>query len=204
MTTIDAKTVMKLREMTGAPMMDCKQALTENGGDMEKAKDWLRKKGKASAEKAADREVKEGKLFSYVHHNGKVAVLVEIVCETDFVARNEDFNQFGKGCCLTAAAFAPAFLNREAIDATAVERERAIVQEQTLTAMKGKPQQVIDKAIEGRMDKFFQAKCFVEMPFVNPDDQNDTRSVEQMRQWLVGKIGENIQIRRFHYMALGG
>ena len=204
MTTIDAKTVMKLREMTGAPMMDCKQALTENGGDMEKAKDWLRKKGKASAEKAAAREVKEGKLFSYVHHNGKVAVLVEIVCETDFVARNEDFNQFGKGCCLTAAAFAPAFLNREAIEATVVERERAIVQEQTLTAMKGKPQQVIDKAIEGRMDKFFQAKCFVEMPFVNPDDQNDTRSVEQMRQWLVGKIGENIQIRRFHYMALGG
>lgn len=204
MTMIDAKTVMKLREMTGAPMMDCKQALTENGGDMEKAKDWLRKKGKASAEKAADREVKEGKLFSYVHHNGKVAVLVEIVCETDFVARNEDFNQFGKGCCLTAAAFAPGFLNRESIDATAVERERAIVQEQTLTAMKGKPQQVIDKAIEGRMEKFFQAKCFVEMPFVNPEDQNDTRSVEQMRQWLVGKIGENIQIRRFHYMALGG
>ena len=203
MTTIDAKTVMKLREMTGAPMMDCKQALTENGGDMAKATDWLRKKGKASAEKAASREVKEGKLFSYVHHNGKVAVLVEIVCETDFVARNEDFNSFGKGCCLTAAAFAPAFLNREAVDATAVERERAIVVDQTNTAMKGKPQQVIDKAIEGRMDKFFQAKCFVEMPFVNPDDQNDTRSVEQMRQWLVGKIGENIQIRRFNYMALG-
>jgi len=203
MTTIDAKTVMKLREMTGAPMMDCKQALTENGGDMAKATDWLRKKGKATAEKAASREVKEGKMFSYVHHNGKVAVLVEIVCETDFVARNEDFNSFGKGCCLAAAAFAPAFLNREAVDAAAVERERAIVVDQTNTAMKGKPQQVIDKAIEGRMDKFFQAKCFVEMPFVNPEDQNDTRTIEQARQWLVGKIGENIQIRRFHYMALG-
>jgi elongation factor Ts len=204
MTTIDAKTVMKLREMTGAPMMDCKQALTENSGDMAKATDWLRKKGKATAEKAASREVKEGKLFSYVHHNGKVAVLVEIVCETDFVARNEDFNSFGKGCCLAAAAFAPAFLNREAVDAAAVERERAIVVDQTNTAMKGKPQQVIDKAIEGRMDKFFQAKCFVEMPFVNPEDQNDTRTIEQARQWLVGKIGENIQIRRFHYMSLGG
>lgn len=204
MTTIDAKTVMKLREMTGAPMMDCKQALTENGGDMAKATDWLRKKGKASAEKAASREVKEGKLFSYVHHNGKVAVLVEIVCETDFVARNEDFNQFGKGCCLTAAAFAPAFLNREAVDPAAVERERAVVLDQTMTTMKGKPQQVIDKAIEGRMDKFFQAKCFVEMPYVNPEDQNDTRTIEQARQWLVGKIGENIQIRRFQYMALGG
>lgn len=204
MTTIDAKTVMKLREMTGAPMMDCKQALTENGGDMAKATDWLRKKGKASAEKAASREVKEGKLFSYVHHNGKVAVLVEIVCETDFVARNEDFNQFGKGCCLTAAAFAPAFLNRESVDPAAVERERAVVLDQTMTTMKGKPQQVIDKAIEGRMDKFFQAKCFVEMPYVNPEDQNDTRTIEQARQWLVGKIGENIQIRRFQYMALGG
>lgn len=204
MTTIDAKTVMKLREMTGAPMMDCKLALAENGGDMEKAKDWLRKKGKATADKAADREVKEGKLFSYVHHNGKVAVLVEIVCETDFVARNEDFNAFGRGCCLTAAAYAPAVLNREAVDAAAVARERSVVTEQTQVAMKGKPQQVIDKAIEGRMDKYFQAKCFVEMGYVNPDDQSDTRSVEQARQWLVGKIGENIQIRRFHYMALGG
>jgi elongation factor Ts len=95
-------------------------------------------------------------------------------------------------------------LNREAVDAAAVERERAIVVDQTNTAMKGKPQQVIDKAIEGRMDKFFQAKCFVEMPFVNPEDQNDTRTIEQARQWLVGKIGENIQIRRFHYMSLGG
>lgn len=204
MTTIDAKTVMKLREMTGAPMMDCKAALMDSAGDMEKAKDLLRKKGKATADKAADREVKEGKLFSYVHHNGKVAVLVEIVCETDFVARNEDFNAFGRGCCLTAAAYAPAFLNREGVDPVAVERERAVVTEQTLQTMKGKPQPVIDKAIEGRMDKFFQAKCFVEMGYVNPDDQSDTRTVEQARQWLVGKIGENIQIRRFQYMALGG
>lgn len=204
MTTIDAKTVMKLREMTGAPMMDCKQALLEHGGDMEKAKDYLRKKGKATADKAASRDVNEGKLFSYVHHNGKVAVLAEIVCETDFVARNEDFNSFGRGVCLTAAAYAPAFLNREAFDPAAVERERAVVQEQTLQTMAGKPQNVIDKAIEGRMDKFFQSKCLMEMGFVNPEDQSDTRTVEQARQWLVGKIGENIQVRRFVYMALGG
>ena len=204
MTKIDAKLVMKLRESTGAPMMDCTQALTENGGDMEKSVDWLRKKGKASAEKAADRDVKEGKLFSYVHHNGKVAVLLEIVCETDFVALNQDFNMFGKGCCLAAAAYAPTFLNREAVDAAAVERERAVVLEQTMQTMKGKPQQVIDKAIEGRMDKFFQSKCLVEMGYVNPVDQTDTHTIEQVRQQLVGKIGENIQIRRFHYMVLGG
>ena len=204
MTEIDAKTVMKLREMTGAPMMDCKAALKESSGNFDAAKDILRKKGKATADKASSREVKEGKMFSYVHHNGKVAVLAEIVCETDFVARNEDFNAFGRAVCLTAAAYAPTALNREAIDPALVEKERAIVVDQTMMTMKGKPQQVIDKAIEGRMDKFFQAKCFVEMPYVNPEDQNDTRTIEQARQWLVGKIGENIQIRRFQYMALGG
>ncbi len=204
MSEIDAKTVMKLREMTGAPMMDCKQALKESGGDTEKAKDILRKKGKSTADKAAGREVKEGKLFSYVHHNGKVAVLAEIVCETDFVARNEEFNSFGKGVCLTAAAYAPTFLNRAAVDPGAVEKERTFVLEQTQLAMKGKPQPVIDKAVEGRMDKFFQSKCLMELGFVNPADQSDARTIEQVRTDLVAKIGENIQVRRFHYMALGG
>ena len=204
MSEIDAKTVMKLREMTGAPMMDCKAALKEAGADIEKAKDILRKKGKATADKASGREVKEGKLFSYVHHNGKVAVLAEIVCETDFVARNEEFNSFGKGVCLTAAAYAPAFLDRSAVDPAAVEKERIVVLAQTQETMKGKPQQVIDKAVEGRMDKFFQSKCLMELGFVNPNDQSDARTIEQVRTDLVAKIGENIQVRRFHYMALGG
>jgi elongation factor Ts len=139
-----------------------------------------------------------------VHHNGKVAVLVEIVCETDFVARNEAFNAFGKCVCLTAAFNAPVALQRSSIDAATVEKERSIVLEQTLQTMKGKPQAVIDKAVEGRMDKFFQAKCLLENAYVNPENQADTRSVDQVRQDLVGKIGENIQVRRFHYMALGG
>ncbi len=204
MSEIDAKTVMKLREMTGAPMMDCKQALKECSGDMDKAKDVLRKKGKSTADKAAGREVKEGKLFSYVHHNGKVAVLAEIVCETDFVARNEEFNSFGKGVCLTAAAYAPKFLNRESVDPQAVAKERAFVLEQTQQTMKGKPQQVLDKAVEGRMDKYFQQQCLMEIGFVNPNDQSDVRTIEQVRTDLVAKIGENIQVRRFHYMALGG
>ena len=200
MTEIDAKTVMKLREMTGAPMMDCKQALKENDCDFDKAKDWLRKKGKQVADKAASREVKEGKLFSYVHHNGKLAVLVEIVCETDFVAMNAAFQEFGRGVCMTVAAYNPLFLNRDNVDQAAVDKERAFVTEQTLTTMAGKPQSVIDKAVEGRMDKYFSEKCLVEKPYV----LDDSKSVEQTRAELVGKIGENIQIRRFLRWELGG
>jgi elongation factor Ts len=204
MSDIDPKLVMKLREMTGAPMMDCKRALQEAKGDFESAKDILRKKGKVTADKAAGREVKEGKLFSYVHHNGKVAVLAEIVCETDFVARNEEFNAFGRSVCLTAAAYAPSALNREAIDPAVVKKEREIAQEQALQTMKGKPQAVIDKAVEGKLEKFFQSKCLLELVYVNPADQAETRTIEQVRQELVGKIGENIQVRRFTYLALGG
>lgn len=206
MTEIDAKTVMRLREMTGAPMMDCKQALKEAGGDTEKAKDVLRKKGKQLADKAAGREVKEGKLFSYVHHNGKLAVLAEIVCETDFVAKNEEFNAFGKGVCFTVAASNPpvSYLNREAVDPAAVAKEREIVLAQSMETMKGKPQQVIDKAVEGRMEKFFAEKCLMETQYIDPTGQGEPRTVEQRRTELVGKIGENIQIRRFVRMELGG
>jgi len=204
MTTIDAKTVMKLRQMTGAPMMDCKAALTETSGDMDKAKDVLRKKGMASAAKAASRTVKEGKLFSYVHHTGKIAVLVEVVCETDFVAMNEEFLRFGDNLCKTVAAYSPDYVNREAVDPAAVEKEHEFVLEQTRETMQGKPDNVIEKAVEGRMRKFFEEKCLSEKVYVNPQDQRDTRSVEQVRQELVAKIGENIVIRRFVRLELGG
>lgn len=200
MTEIDAKTVMRLREMTGAPMMDCKAALKETSGDFDKAKDVLRKKGKQVADKAAGREVKEGLVYAYAHHNGKVGVLVEIVCETDFVARNEDFKAFCKGVALTVAAYSPGWLNRESVSPEAIAKERQIVLEMTMESMKGKPQQVIEKAVDGRMDKFFAEKCLTEKPYV-PDD---TKTVEQVRTELVGKIGENIQIRRFVRMELGG
>lgn len=204
MTEINAKTVMSLREMTGAPMMDCKAALKETGGDMEKAKDVLRKKFGTSAQKASSREVKEGKMFSYVHHNGKVAALVEVVCETDFVAMNEEFNAFGKGLCLTIAFHAPEYLNRESVDAAAVEKERAFVLEQTRETMAGKPDNVVEKAVEGRMAKFFESKCLMECNYVNPVDQTDSRKVDQVRTELVGKIGENIVVRRFLCWKLGG
>jgi elongation factor Ts len=206
MTEIDAKMVARLREMTGAPMMDCKVALKETSGDMDKAKDVLRKKGKQVADKASGREVKEGKLFSYVHHNGRLAVLVEIVCETDFVAKNEEFNAFGKGVCFTVAASNPpvTFLNRDSFDPALVQKERDFVTSQAAEQMKGKPQQVIDKAVEGRMEKFFAERCLMETGYVDPTGQGEPRSVEQRRTELVGKIGENIQIRRFVRWELGG
>lgn len=200
MTEIDAKTVMRLREMTGAPMMDCKAALKESSGDMEKAKDVLRKKGKQLADKASGREVKEGLVYAYQHHNGKLAVLVEVACETDFVAKNEDFKAFCRGVALTVAAYSPMFLNRESVPADAIEKEKQIVSEMAAESMKGKPQAVIDKAVEGRLDKFYAEKCLMEKQYV-PDD---TKSVEQMRTELVGKIGENIIVRRFVRLELGG
>jgi elongation factor Ts len=200
MTEIDAKTVMRLREMTGAPMMDCKSALKESAGDFDKAKDILRKKGKQMADKASSREVKEGLVYAYQHHNGKLAVLVEVVCETDFVARNEDFKAFCRGVALTAAAYSPSFLNREGVPAEALEKERKIVLEMTADSMKGKAQNMIDKAVEGKLDKFYADKCLMEKPYV-PDD---SKTVDQVRTELVGKIGENIQVRRFVRMELGG
>jgi elongation factor Ts len=197
---IDAKTVMRLREVTGAPMMDCKQALKETGGDTEKAKEWLRKKGKQVADKASSREVKEGLVYAYQHHNGKLAVLVEVACETDFVAKNEDFKAFCRGVALTVAAYSPPFLDKNSVPADALAKEKQIVLEMAAESMKGKPQQVIDKAVEGRLEKFLAEKCLMQKQYV-PDE---SKTVEQMRTELVGKIGENIQVRRFVRLELGG
>ncbi|MCB9887507.1 MAG: translation elongation factor Ts [Planctomycetes bacterium] len=199
MTDITAQMVRQLREMTGAPMMDCKSALIETGGDMDKAKEVLRKRGKQVADKAAGRDVKEGLIYSYTHHNGKIAVLVEVVCETDFVAMNTDFKAFCHGVALTACAYAPDWLNRESVSAEAVANERRIVTEMAQENMKGKPENVVEKAVEGRMDKWFAEKCLMEKPYV-PDD---SKSVEQARTELVGKIGENIMVRRFVRLELG-
>ncbi len=199
MTEIDAKTVMELRRQTGAPMMDCKAALKECGGDFDKSKDWLRKRGKQMADKAASRDVAEGAVFSYVHHNGKIGVLVEIACETDFVARNEEFQAFGKGVCMTICAYTPLFLDRNSLDQAVVEKERNFQLEQAREQMKGKPQEMVDKAVEGRMDKWLATKCLMDMPYV----LDDSKTVEQVRATLVGKIGENLVVRRFHRLELG-
>jgi elongation factor Ts len=199
MVEIDAKTVMKLRKQTGAPMMDCKAALQEAEGDMEKAVDVLRRKGLKSAENKASREAAEGMVFAYVHPPGRIGVLVEVACETDFVARNEEFVQFGRDLCLHICFHAPLGLTRDDVPPAAVAKEREILVAQAQETMQGKPKEAIDKAVEGRMEKFFAERCLMDQGWV----KDDKLSVEQMRKQLVARIGENIQIRRFVRFELG-
>jgi elongation factor Ts len=202
MANIDAKTVMELRKMTGAPMMDCKAALVESNADMEVAVGVLRKKGLQTAEGKAGREAAEGRVFSYVHHNGRIGVLVEVACETDFVARNEEFLQFGKDLSLHVAAMKPRFVSREEVDQSVLDKEREFLTEQANESMKGKPQEIIDKAVEGRLAKFYAESCLLDQLWVK--DEGSGSTVEQVRQEKVGRIGENIQIRRFSFVELGG
>ena len=200
MADIDAKTVMALRKQTGAPMMQCKAALAEAEGDAERAVEILRKKGVKAAEGKADREATEGLIFTYVHPPGKIGVMVEVACETDFVARNEDFLQFGKDLCLHIAFAAPLGIRREDCDPAAVEKERSLLIEQARESMAGKPDEVIEKAIEGRMSKWFAERCLLEQPWVKEDKQ----TVEQVLKELTNKIGEKLQVRRFVRYELGG
>ena len=202
MVNIEAKTVMKLRKMTGAPMMDCKAALIEANADMEAAVDVLRKKGLQTAEGKAARDAAEGLVFSYVHHNGRIGVLVEVACETDFVARNEEFLKFGKDLSLHIAAMRPRYVSREEVDPGALDKERTLLTEQAHETMKGKPEEIIAKAVEGRLAKFYAENCLLDQVWVK--DEGSGAKVEQVRKEMVGRIGENIQIRRFACLELGG
>lgn len=199
MADIDAKTVMALRKKTGAPMMDCKAALKVVDGDMEKAVDEIRKRGLQSADKKATREAVEGMIFSYIHPPGKIGVLVEVACETDFVALNEEFRAWGQDLCHHIAFADPAGLTRDDIDAAVIEKEKQLLIEQARETMAGKPDEVIEKAITGRMEKFFAERTLLDQGWV----KEDKKSVEQVRKELVGRIGENIQIRRFVRFELG-
>jgi elongation factor Ts len=199
MADIDAKTVMALRKKTGAPMMDCKAALKAVGGDMEKAVDEIRKKGLQSADKKAGREAAEGMIFSYVHPPGKIGVLVEVACETDFVARNDDFQAWGQDLCHHIAFADPAGLTRDDIDEALVAKETQLLIEQARETMADKPDEVIEKAIVGRMEKFFAERALLDQGWV----KEDKKSVEEVRKELVAKIGENIQIKRFVRFELG-
>jgi len=197
MPDISAADVKALRDRTGAGMMDCKKALTEAGGDTAKAEDWLRQKGLSAAAKKAGRDASEGSVGSYVHLGGKIGVLVEINCETDFVARNEVFQQFVKDVAMHIAASAPLFLKREDVPADVVEKEKAIYREQLRE--QGKPEKVWDKILEGKLDKFYKDVCLVDQPFVKDPD----KSIQQLTTDMVAKIGENIQIRRYARFQLG-
>ena len=191
MTTISATMVKQLREKSGAGMMDCKKALVECDADMDKAVDFLRKKGLATAQKRAGRAMTEGTIQSYIHMGGKLGVLVEVNCETDFVAKNEDFIQFAKNIAMHIAATNPLGVRAEDVPEETVQRERDIYQAQALET--GKPENVITKIVDGKMNKFFKENCLLNQPYVrNPD-----LAVEDVLNELIAKIGENITIRRF-------
>ncbi|MEW5783856.1 MAG: translation elongation factor Ts [Bacillota bacterium] len=194
---IEAKTVKDLREKTGAGMMDCKKALQEAGGNEEKAITILREKGLAAAARRAGRVAAQGIVDSYIHLGGKVGVLVEVNCETDFVARTDEFRTFVRDICLQIAASNPLYLKKEEVPETVLEEERNILRAQALN--EGKPEKVVDKIVEGRIDKYYKENCLLEQPFIRDQDV----TINDLLVALVAKIGENIVIRRFSRFAMG-
>ena len=197
MAEISAKDVKELRDRTGAGMMECKGALSEAGGDMERAIDILRAKGAAKAAKRADRETKEGSIGSYIHMGGKIGVLVEVGCETDFVARNDEFQKLVRDIAMHVAAANPVAIRREDFPADLVERERSVYREQMRES--GKPEHIWDKIVDGKIEKFYADQALLEQPFVKNPDQ----TVGQLITEVSAKTGEKIDVRRFTRFALG-
>lgn len=194
---ITASMVKELREKTGAGMMDCKKALGEANGDMEKASEILREKGIASAAKKAGRIAAEGLVESYIHANGRIGVLVEVNCETDFVAKTDEFKTFVRDIAMHIAATSPKYITREEVPADEIEKEREILKQQALN--EGKPEKIIEKMVEGRIDKFYNEVCLLEQPFVKDPDV----TIESLVKEKIAKIGEKISIRRFVRYELG-
>jgi len=194
---VSANIVKQLREKTGAGFMDCKKALAETGGDVEKAIDYLRKRGVAAATKKADRVVTDGAVGAYVHPGGKVGVLLEINCETDFVARNAEFQALLKDMAMQVAAANPRYVRREEVAAEESEREKSIYRQQALET--GKPETVIEKIVEGKMERFYSEVCLLEQPFIKDPD----RKVSAVINDAIARLGENIQVRRFARYHLG-
>ena len=194
---VTAALIKDLRERTGAGMADCKKALVEVSGDMDKAIDWLRAKGLSKAAKKAGREATEGAVVSYIHAGGRIGVLVEVNCETDFVARNEDFQAFTRDVAMQIAAMSPLFVNKDEVSADAVAREREVLLAKAKES--GKPDQVIQKMVDGQISKWTKEICLLDQSFVkNPD-----KTIFDLQQELISKIGENIKIRRFVRFELG-
>lgn len=195
--SISASLVKELRERTGAGMMDCKKALSETGGDIEKASDYLREKGLAAAAKKSGRIAAEGLVEAYIHGAGRIGVLVEVNCETDFVAKTEEFKALARDVAMQIAATKPEFVRREEVPAEAVEKEREILRAQALN--EGKPEKIVDKMVEGRIEKYYKEVCLLEQPFIKDPDV----TVKQLLTDKIAKIGENINIRRFTRYELG-
>jgi elongation factor Ts len=189
--------VKELREKTGAGILDCQKALTENGDDIEKAIDYLRQKGLAAAAKKAGRETNQGLIHSYIHMGGKIGVLIEVNCETDFVARNEEFKAFVNDLALQIAAANPSYVKRDDIPVDLVEREKAIFEGQAKEL--GKPAAALPKIVEGKLEKFYQENCLLEQSFI----KDPTVTVKDLVAQKISKIGENMNIRRFTRFQLG-
>lgn len=194
---VNANAVKELREKTGAGMMDCKKALAETGGDVQKAIDHLRQKGLAAAAKKADRVAADGAVGAYVHPGGKIGVLVEINCETDFVARTAEFQSLLKDIAMQVAAANPRYLRREEVPAAELDKEKEIYRQQALET--GKPEKVVDKIVEGKIERFYSEACLLEQAFIKDPDKKVTDIVNES----IGRLGENIQIRRFSRYHLG-
>tara|TARA_Y100000766_G_scaffold61821_1_gene51101 strand:+ start:432 stop:1025 length:594 start_codon:yes stop_codon:yes gene_type:complete len=195
--SVDAKTVKTLRERTGAGMMDCKKALMETDGDLEKAVDHLRKTGVAKAEKKGQRSTKEGLVFSYIHHGGKLGVLLELNCETDFVAKTEGFNDLAHNLAMQIAATNPNSISRDDMDPSILNREKDIFIDQAKES--GKPDDIVEKMVEGRIEKFYAESCLVEQQYIKDSE----RKVSDLLTEAVSTLGENIVINRFVRYAIG-
>jgi len=194
---ITAKMVKELRDRTGVGPLDCKKALEEFAGDMAKAEESLRKKGMTKAGKKAGRAANEGVIQTYMHHNGRLGVMVEVNCETDFVANTETFRNFAKDVALQIANLAPSYVLREDVPAEEIAQEREVQRARALA--EGKPENVVDKMIDGRMDKFFAELVLMEQPFI----KDDAVTIEDLRKQAVAELGENIVVRRFTRFELG-
>lgn len=194
---ISAAQVKELREKTGAPMMDCKQALNEAKGDMEQAVVWLRKKGVSVAAKKATRVTSEGSVANYIHAGGKIGVLVEVNCESDFVARTDDFKELIHDIAMHIAASDPKYIRKEDVTEADFQREKDIALSQAIAA--GKPQHIAEKMVSGKMEKFYEEVCLYEQPFI----KDQTVNIAQLIAAKIGKLGENISVRRFARFKVG-
>lgn len=194
---ITAQMVKELREKSGAGMMDCKKALSSSEGDFEKAVKFLREKGISKAASKAGRSIKEGVIYSYIHPGDKLGVLLEINCETDFVARTDDFKTFAKNIAMQIAASTPIVVSREELDQKAIENERSIYHQQAVNA--GKPEKIINKIVDGKLEKYYSETCLLEQVFVKDSE----KTIGDLVKEIIAKLGENMAIKRFVRFRLG-
>ncbi|WP_456465827.1 translation elongation factor Ts [Desulfurobacterium sp.] len=197
MAEITTQMIKELREKTGAGIVDCKKALQEAEGNMEKAIEILRKKGAAKAAKKADRATAEGIVVSYIHAGGKVGALVEINCETDFVARTDDFKALGHEIAMQVAAMKPKYVSREEVPAEMIEKEKEILKEQAVA--EGKPEHIVEKIVEGRLNKFYSENCLLDQPWI----KDDSKTIGDLIKEYITKLGENIKVKRFCRFGVG-